>query len=331
MKAMVLEKPAAAETHPLRCRDVPTPQPKPGEVLLQVLACGVCRTDLHIVEGEVPPPSLPLIPGHQVVGKVIALGEGVAREFLGRMVGVGWMAQTCGGCSYCTSNRENLCPHAQFTGLHRSGGYAEFMTARAEFAYPLPQGLSPEHAAPLLCAGIIGYRALRLAGALGPVPVGFWGFGASAHLALQLARYKGAQVYVFTRSAQHQQHAKELGACWVGSPEDAPGGELQAAVIFSPAGEHVPLALRRLAAGATAACAGITMSDLPKMAYELLYRERRLLSVTNATRQDAYELLQLARDIPIRTDVEPMELGKANAALRRVKDSQVKGALVLTP
>lgn len=331
MRAMVLEEPAAAETHPLHCRDLSPPKPAPGEVLLQVLACGVCRTDLHIVEGEVPLPNLPLIPGHQVVGKVIAVGEQVPKELLGRTVGVGWMAQTCGRCSYCMSSRENLCPQAQFTGLHRTGGYADFMTVRADFTYPLPPGLSPEHAAPLLCAGIIGYRALRLAGALEPVPVGFWGFGASAHLALQVARHAGAQVYVFTRSAQHQQHAKELGACWAGRPEDAPGVELQAAVIFSPAGEQVPLALRQVAAGATVACAGITMSDLPKMAYELLYRERRLLSVTNATRQDAQQLLQLAQEIPLRTDVEPMELREANAALLRVKHSQVKGALVLTP
>lgn len=331
MKALVLEKPAAVETKPLRFSEVPMPKPGPGEVLLQVLACGVCRTDLHIVEGEVPNPRLPLIPGHEVVGKVIALGEQAPTELLEQIVGVAWMGQTCGSCNYCTTQRENLCPQAQFTGLHRNGGYGEFMTARADFTYPLDPGLSPEHAAPLLCAGIIGYRALRLAGALRPVPVGFWGFGASAHLALQLARHKGAQVYVFTRSLQHQEHAKKLGACWAGSPEEIPGVELEAAVIFSPAGEQVPLALRQMAPGASLACAGITMSDFPKMAYELLYKERRLLSVANATRQDAHELLQLARDIPIHTDVEPMALEEANTALLRVKHSQVTGALVLVP
>ncbi|MGC8916435.1 MAG: zinc-dependent alcohol dehydrogenase family protein [Thermoanaerobaculum sp.] len=331
MKAMVLESPGAAEAHPLRAEDLPDPKPGAGEVLLHVRACGVCRTDLHTVEGDIPLPRLPLVPGHQIVGEVVAVGAEVDPGLLGKTVGVGWMAGTCGTCAYCRSQRENLCPSAQFTGLHRDGGYAEKVVVRADFAYPLPAYLPPEHAAPLLCAGIIGYRALRLAGALGPGKVGFFGFGASAHVALQVAIHFGAEVFVFTRAPHHREHARSLGAVWAGVPGDDPGVELESAVIFSPAGEHVPLALRHLAPGGTVACAGISMSDIPSFPYDLLYRERRVTSVANATRQDARELLELAATARIHTDVEILPLEGANEALLRVKASQVRGALVLRP
>lgn len=331
MKAMVLHAPAPAESHPLRQEELPEPQPGPGDVVLEVLACGVCRTDLHTVEGDIPLPSLPLVPGHQVVGRVIALGPGVVHPQVGTTVGVGWMGGTCGICGFCQTGRENLCPDAHFTGLHRPGGYAQRMVARADFVYPLPAHLPTEQAAPLLCAGIIGYRALRLAGALGPVKVGFFGFGASAHVGIQVARSFGAQVFVFTRAAHHQEHARQLGATWAGPAEGDPGTSLDCAVVFSPAGEHVPLALRHLAPGGTVACAGITMSDIPGFPYELLYRERRVTSVANATRQDARELLELAAQTGIRTDVELLPLTAANEALLRVKRSQVRGALVLAP
>lgn len=331
MRAMVLEHPGPAEQAPLQLRELPDPTPAPGEVLLRVLACGVCRTDLHTVEGEIPLPAPALIPGHQIVGQVLAVGPGVESDLVGKTVGVGWMGSTCGRCSFCTSGRENLCLEAQFTGLSRPGGYAQLMTADAAFVYPLPAGLAPEEAAPLLCAGIIGYRALRLAGALAPVRVGFFGFGASAHVAIQVARHAGAQVYVFTRAPQHQEHARALGAVWVGNPHQDPGVPLEAAVIFSPAGEHVPLALARLAPGGTVACAGITMSNIPSLPYELLYRERKLCSVANATREDARQLLDLAAKIPISTTVKTLPLEQANEALVRVKHSRVQGALVLLP
>ncbi|MEW5876759.1 MAG: zinc-dependent alcohol dehydrogenase family protein [Acidobacteriota bacterium] len=329
MNAMVLHAPAPAESHPLHLQELSDLQPGPGEVALEVLACGVCRTDLHTVEGDIPLPCLPVVPGHQVVGRVVALGRGVDRALLGAVVGVGWMGGTCGSCSYCQSGRENLCPNAQFTGLHRWGGYAQRMVARADFTYPLPAHLPPEQAAPLLCAGVIGFRALRLAGALAPVKVGFFGFGASAHVALPVALSFGAQVFVFTRAPHHRQHALELGARWAGAPGDSPGTSLDCAVVFSPAGEHVPLALEHLAPGGTVACAGITMSDIPSFPYQLLYRERRITSVANATREDAHDLLKVAAKIGIRTDVECLPLSAANEALLRVKRSQVRGALVL--
>lgn len=331
MNAMVLRAPAAAEENPLRLEELPEPEPGPGEVVLAVRACGVCRTDLHTVEGEIPLPHLPLVPGHQVVGEVVGVGPGVEPSLVGQRVGVGWMAGACGTCAYCRDGRENLCPGAQFTGLHKPGGYAQRMVARADFTYPLPPHLHADQAAPLLCAGVIGYRALRLAGALAPVKVGFFGFGASAHVAIQAARALGAEVFVFTRAPHHREHARELGAAWAGAPNEDPGTPLDCAVVFSPAGEQVPLALSHLAPGGTVACAGITMSDIPSFPYQVLYRERRVTSVANATRQDAQELLELAARVGIRTDVEVLPLEAANEALQRVKHSRVKGALVLRP
>ena len=331
MKAMVLAAPAPAEAGPLAEREVAEGPLAAGEVRVRVLACGVCRTDLHTVEGDLPLPSLPLVPGHQVVGIVEETGAGVARALLGRRVGVAWMADACGACAWCASGRENLCPEARFTGLHRNGGYAERTTARADFAYPLPDAFDDVQAAPLLCAGVIGYRALKLAGALTGGRLGMFGFGASAHVALQIARHAGCEVFVFTRAPRHVEHARSLGAAWAGPPGDAPPAALDHAVIFSPAGEQVPVALERVARGGTVACAGVTMSDVPGFPYSALYHERTLRSVANATRADALELLELAARIGVTTSVEVLPMGRANEALVRVKRSEVRGALVLVP
>jgi propanol-preferring alcohol dehydrogenase len=328
---MVLDRPGPVEGDPLRPGELDDPQAGPGEVVIRVRACAVCRTDLHIVEGEVRPPRLPLVPGHQVVGQVAAIGDGVSPGLLGRRVGLGWMWSACGACELCRRGLENLCADAAFTGLHADGGYAERLRARADFVYALPARFPDEQAAPLLCAGVIGLRALRLAGALDGGTLGIFGFGASAHVAIQVARHRGCEVLVFTRAKRHRRHALSLGASWAGAPGDAAPSVLDHAVIFSPAGEQVPLALAHLAPGGTAACAGITMTDIPGFPYATLYRERTLRSVANATRQDARELLELAEEIPIRTSVEAMPLASANEALRRVKHSLVDGALVLVP
>ncbi len=331
MLAMVLATPRPVEERPLAARQVAMPVPGPGEVLLRVSACGVCRTDLHTVEGDLPLPVLPLVPGHQIVGEVVAAPEGPDQALVGRRVGVAWMAGACGACAFCRQGNENLCPDARFTGLHAWGGYAEHATARADFTYPLPDAFPDDQAAPLLCAGVIGYRALRIAGALSGGRLGVFGFGASAHVAIQVAAHLGAEVYVFTRAPRHRAHAEELGARWVGAPGDTAPVPLDHVVIFSPAGEHVPAALAALRPGGTAACAGVTMSDIPSFPYALLYGERRVASVANATRRDAVELLALAERIPLRTSVESLPLADANEALLRVKRSEVTGALVLRP
>jgi propanol-preferring alcohol dehydrogenase len=331
VQAMVLDRPAAVESRPLAPKVIELPGPGPGEVRLKVAACGVCRTDLHTVEGDLPLPRLPLVPGHQIVGVVDEVGHGVSPRLIGSRVGVGWLAGSCDACDFCRTGRENLCPEAVFTGLHVHGGYAHTAIARADFTYPLPEGFTDEQAAPLLCAGVIGYRALRLAGALAGGRLGIFGFGASAHVAIQVARHAGCEVFVFTRAGRHREHALSLGAVWAGAPSEESPGEIDHAVIFSPAGEQVPEALRRLARGGTVACAGVTMSDLPGFPYALLYHERSVRSVANATRADARELLDLAARIPIATDVEVLPLEDANEALSRVKRSAVTGALVLKP
>lgn len=331
MRAMVLVRPAPIEQEPLAALELPPPTPRPGEVAIAVEACGVCRTDLHTVEGELPARSLPLVPGHQIVGRVAATGPGVPASLAGARVGVAWLASACGGCRYCRSGRENLCPDATFTGLHRDGGYAEVAVALADFVYPLPAALPAASAAPLLCAGVIGLRALRLAGALDGGVLGMFGFGASAHVAIQIARHAGCEVAVFSRAERHRRHALTLGASWAGAPEDDPPHALDRAIIFSPAGEQIPRALAAVAPGGTVVCAGVTMSDLPSMPYSLVYSERRLTSVANATRQDARDLLELAAAIPIRTTTEALPLADANTALRRVKHSHAEGALVLVP
>lgn len=330
MRAMVLDKPAPAENAPLVARVLPRPRPVRGEVLVRVEACGVCRTDLHTVEGEIHLPLLPVVPGHQVVG-VIEGGHTSGEARVGSRVGLAWMWGACGECAACAAGRENLCERAQFTGCHTNGGYAEYVRARSDYVYPLPSDVRAENLAPLLCAGVVGYRALRLAGALGGGRLGVFGFGASAHIAIQVARHAGCEVYVFSRAERHLEHARQLGARWVGPPTATPPEKLDTAVIFSPAGEHVLAALTATTAGGTVACAGVTMSDIPAFPYSLLSRERRLVSVANATRADARELLDIAPRIPIVTSVEAMPLEQANQALLRVKRSQVTGSLILVP
>jgi propanol-preferring alcohol dehydrogenase len=329
MQAMILQEAKPAEENPLARAELPQPVPGPGQVRLQVQACGVCHTDLHLVEGELALPRLPIVPGHQIVGTVDALGEGVNNFALGDRAGVPWLYSTCGQCDYCRRGQENLCDDAQFTGQHSDGGFAEYMVVPASFAYPLPEELGAEQIAPLLCAGIIGYRSLRLSEIQPGGRLGLYGFGASAHVTIQVARHWGCQVYVFTRSAQHQRHALELGAAWAGQAQDNPPAELDSAITFAPAGWLVPEALRVLRKGGTLAINAIHMSPIPEMPYHLIYGERTVRSVANSTRQDAQELLHLAAAIPIHTDVELYPLTKANTVLQRLKQAKVQGAAVL--
>lgn len=326
---MVLHQPRLAEERPLELLEVPEPTPGPGEIRLRVRACGVCHTDLHTVEGDLRLPKLPLIPGHEIVGEIDGLGEGVAGFGIGERVGVPWLYSACGECDFCRRGLENLCPNARFTGLHVDGGYAQYAIVPKEFAYPLPEGFSDERAAPLLCAGIVGYRAFSLSGATSGERVGLYGFGASAHLVIQVALHLGCEIYVFTRQKEHQRLAWELGAAWVGEAQDEPPHKLERAIIFAPAGWIVPEALRVLQPGGTVVLAGIHMSPIPKLAYELLYQERVVRSVANMTRQDAREFLNLAADIPIKTEVETFPLALANEALLGLKRSEIRGAAVL--
>ncbi len=330
MLAMQLLAPWSVDANdPLVVSELPEPEPGPGQLLLTVRACGVCHTDLHTVEGELALPHLPLTPGHQVVGEVKALGAGVTRFRVGDRVGVAWVHATCGVCRFCRCGQENLCEQAQFTGLHVPGGYAGAMLAAADFTFALPDGFADEQAAPLLCAGVIGYRALRLSQVQPGQRLGLFGFGASAHITIQVARRRGCEVFVFTRSAAHQAHATALGAVWTGSPLATPPHKLDAAINFTPSGAVTLEALRVLERGGTVAVAGIHSSAIPSFDYNLLYGERQLRSVTNATRQDAEELLALAAQIPLQTDVEVFTLLEANQALRRLKRSQITGAAVL--
>jgi len=311
-------------------RDLPLPEPGAEEIRLRVRACGVCHTDLHTVEGDLLLPKLPVVPGHQVVGIVDAVGEGVRRFTIGQRVGVPWLYRTCGTCEFCQRGMENLCRQARFTGLHADGGYAEAMVVHQDFAYPIPEIFSDERAAPLLCAGIIGYRALRLSGVRPGERLGMWGFGASAHITLQIARHWGCEVYVFTRGERHRQLAKELGAAWVGSAKDNPPAPVHGGIIFAPAGELVPEALRVLERGGTLALAGVTMTPIPELDYDrLLYWERAVRSVANFTRQDAAEFLQLAAEVPVRTTVQTFPLEAANEALLALKEGRINGAGVL--
>jgi len=328
MKAMVLERIAPIEQSPLCATELSDPRPAAGEISIEVEACGVCRTDLHIVEGEVSA-RLPIVPGHQVAGRVVECGAGVERIRPGDLVGVGWLSWTCGECLFCRSERENLCSRALFTGRDRDGGYAERMTAPERAAYRLPATFTAGEAAPLLCAGVIGYRTFRLSGARPGARLGLFGFGASAHLVLQVARNEGCEVFVFTREAHHRELAREMGAVWAGSTADDPGVPLDAAAIFAPAGEIVPLALERLDRGATLAVNAIHMSPIPSFDYEKLYGERVVRSVMNYTRRDAEEFLELAAGIPIRAETVFFGLEEANEALRRVKRGEIRGAAVL--
>ncbi|MDH7485760.1 MAG: zinc-dependent alcohol dehydrogenase family protein [Anaerolineae bacterium] len=340
MKAMVLKAPRPVEENPLELTELPLPEPGADEVRIEVLACGVCHTDLHTVEGELPLPSrgarpcAPIVPGHQIVGVVESMGANVSRFRPGQRVGVTWLYSSCGECDYCRRGLENLCDSARFTGLHADGGYAKYMVVPAAYAFPIPPSIPDVQAAPLLCAGVIGYRSLRLCevGAHGRAPgqrLGLYGFGASAHVTIQVARHWGCQVYVFTRSEEHRQHALELGAEWVGGAEDEPPAPMDASITFAPAGWIVPRALARLRKGGTLAINAIHMSPIPEMDYSLIYGERTVRSVANLTRRDAEELLQLAAEIPIHTDVELYPLEEANAVLQRLKRAEVRGAAVL--
>jgi propanol-preferring alcohol dehydrogenase len=294
-----------------------------------VHACGVCHTDLHEVEGELALPRLPVIPGHQIVGIVDKVGAGVTRFREGDRAGVPWLYSTCRECDFCLGGQENLCEQARFTGLHVDGGYAEYFVAPAAFAFPLPAGFSDLEAAPLLCAGIIGYRALRLSEIRPGEKLGLYGFGASAHVTIQVARHWGCEVYVFTRSREHRQLARELGAVWTGPSGSDPGARMDSSVIFAPAGALVPPALGALRKGGTLALAGIHMTPIPQMDYSLIYGERTLRSVANSTREDAEQLLRLAAEIPIHTQVETFPLEEANSVLQMLKRSEIRGAAVL--
>jgi alcohol dehydrogenase, propanol-preferring len=322
---MALER----QREPLRLAELPDPEPGPGQVLLSVATCGVCRTDLHIVDGELSEPKLPLVPGHQIVGTVSGMGEGADRFAVGDRVGVPWLGWTCGECRYCTSGRENLCDRARFTGYDVDGGYAELAVADERFCFPIPTSLSDERAAPLLCAGLIGYRAMRLVG--DAARLGLYGFGASAHILCQLAVHQGRRVFAFTREGDEegQRFARDLGAEWAGASGDVPPEELDGAIVFAPVGSLMTAALRVSAKGARIVSAGIHMSDIPSFPYEELWGERTLGSVANLTRRDGEELLALAPQVPVRTEVTIHSLEAANEAIDSIRSGSLKGAAVL--
>jgi propanol-preferring alcohol dehydrogenase len=329
MKAMLLEQTQSIEHNPLKMAEVPQPVPGTGEVLLRVSACGVCHTDLHTAEGDLHLPKLPIIPGHQVVGRVEARGPHANRFAVRERLGVTWFFSSCGDCPFCSQGRENLCPNARFTGFHVDGGYAQYMVVPERSAFPIPEVFSDEEATPLLCGGVIGYRALRLSEIRPGGKLGLYGFGNSAHVVIQIAVRRECRVHVFTRSRGHQELARELGAVWVGTPEDTPAESMDASIIFAPAGPLVPRALQTLSKGGTLALAGITMTPIPQMDYNLIYGERTVRSVANTTRRDAEELLREAAEVPIRTVVETFPLEDANQVLRMMKESRLRGGSVL--
>ncbi|HEX9741868.1 MAG TPA: zinc-dependent alcohol dehydrogenase family protein [Nitrospiraceae bacterium] len=331
MKAMVLDHSSDAGTGPLRLRDMPAPEPDAGQVRVRVRVCGVCRTDLHIVEGDLPLVKRPIIPGHETVGIVDRTGAGVRSVKEGDRVGIAWLQGTCGHCEFCLSGRENLCTGAVFSGYHVDGGYAEYALAAEAFTYPIPPVFSDDEAAPLLCAGIIGYRALRLSGVQPGQRLGMYGFGASAHVTIQVAKHWGCAVYVCSLREEHRALARELGAAWVGAATDRPPEKLHGAIVFAPAGEIVIPALRALERGGTVALAGIHMTPIPAIDYDRdLFGERTIRSVTANTRQDGLDLLREAAAIPIRTRTQRFKLEEANEALQRLKAGTIQGAAVLT-
>jgi propanol-preferring alcohol dehydrogenase len=327
MRAMVLMQPHT----PLQMQVVPKPIPAKQQVQVRVLACGICRTDLHVLDGELPHPKLPLIPGHQIVGEVTALGAGATRWCIGEVIGIPWLSGSCGCCRFCKEGRENLCDAARYTGYQSDGGFAEYAVAREDYCFAIPAGYSAEQAAPLLCAGLIGYRAYRMAGS-GEV-LGLYGFGAAAHLLIQVARFEGRRVFAFTRSGDGaaQQFALQLGAEWAGDSSGAPPELLDAAIIFAPAGELVPAALRVLQKGGRVICAGIHMSDIPQFSYDLLWGERSICSVANLTRRDGEEFLPLAAQIPIHTHITRYALSDVNRALADLRAGNFTGAAVVVP
>jgi alcohol dehydrogenase, propanol-preferring len=327
MRAMVLTEIG----QPLQPVEMTVPTPGPGQVLVHVSACAVCRTDLHVVDGELPNPRLPLVPGHEIVGRAAELGAGVTRFRRDDRIGIPWLGWTCGTCPFCLAGRENLCDAALFTGYTRDGGYAEYTVADERFCFPIPEGYRDAEAAPLLCAGLIGYRSLVKAG--DARRLGLYGFGAAAHIVAQVARHQGRDVFAFTRpgDAEAQRFATSLGAVWAGDSTASPPVSLDAAIIFAPAGSLVPQALQSVAKGGTVVCGGIHMSDIPSFPYSLLWAERTLCSVANLTRRDAEEFLALAPRVPVRTQIEQFPLSEANEALRRLRHGQLQGAAVLVP
>ena len=330
MQAMVLKKPDKIEENPLQFQEFPHPKIGLKDILVRVQACGICHTDLHTVEGELPLPKSPLIPGHQIVGIVEKKGTEVKRFNLGDRAGIAWLNSTCGRCEFCRSGGENLCEQAKFTGYHSNGGYAEYTAISENFAYAVPETFSPTGAAPLLCAGIIGYRALRLSEIKPGQRLGLYGFGASAHIVIQIALFWKCEVFVFTRSPEHQKLALDLGAVWAGKAEQIPEKKLHSSIIFAPAGELVPHALKALNHGGTLALAGIYMTPIPQLDYmQHLYFEKTLRSVANSTRKDGEELLKLASEIPIRTQVTVFPLREANRALQLLKQGKINGAGML--
>jgi propanol-preferring alcohol dehydrogenase len=327
MRAMIFDTPRQS----LRLIDLPALKPAPTQVLVRVAACAVCRTDLHVVDGELPKPKRPLVPGHEIVGVVAEKGKDVQRFKIGDRVGIPWLGWTCGECDFCRSGRENLCDQARFTGYTLDGGYAEFAVADERFCFPIPKKYSDVEAAPLLCAGLIGYRSLTKTG--NAKRLGIYGFGAAAHIVAQIAKFQGREVYAFTRrgDAAAQAFAKSLGAVWAGDSETPPPVPLDAAIIFAPAGELVPLALKAVAKGGTVICGGIHMSDIPAFPYDLLWQERTVCSVANLTRRDGEEFFALAPRVPVRTTVQTFPLAEANEALTRLRTGKLQGAAVLVP
>ena len=327
MKAMLLEAPKTA----LKLVELPTPRPGRGQLLIKVRACGVCRTDLHVVDGELARGKLPIVPGHEIVGTVVELGAGVERFAIGERVGVPWLGSTCGRCGYCSSARENLCDAARFTGYHLDGGYAEYTVADHRYCFAMPKEYDDAAAAPLLCAGLIGYRSLVMAG--DAKRLGIYGFGAAAHIVAQVARHQGRRLFAFSRpgDTEAQRFARDLGAEWTGDPTVQPPEALDAAIIFAPVGPLVVAALRATAKGGTVVCAGIHMSDIPAFPYEILWGERVVRSVANLTRRDGEEFLALAPKVPVKTSVEILRLDQANEALSRLREGRITGAAVLVP
>jgi len=324
---MILEAPR----QPLHVVDIPAPKPDATQVLVKVAACAVCRTDLHVMDGELPKPKLPLVPGHEIVGIVVKKGKDVQRFKIGDRVGIPWLGWTCGECEFCRSERENLCDRARFTGYTLDGGYAEFMVADERFCFPIPKNYSDAEAAPLLCAGLIGYRSLAKTG--NAKRLGIYGFGAAAHIVAQIARFQGREIFAFTRRSdlEAQAFAKSLGAVWAGDSEAPPPTPLDAAIIFAPVGPLVPLALRAVAKGGIVVCGGIHMSNIPSFPYDLLWQERTLCSVANLTRHDGEEFFALAPRVPVRTTIQMFPLTEANAVLSRLRSGQIHGAAVLVP
>ena len=330
MRAMAVHTPGPIETNPLSLVEVAQPEPGPGEILVRVKSCGVCRTDLHVAEGDLKPKHPRIVPGHEVVGVVESMGAGCRRFKPGARAGIAWLRETCGVCAYCRRGRENLCPNAHFTGWDHDGGYAEFATVFEDFAYPIPDSISDENAAPLLCAGIIGFRAIKRAEVRPGATVGLYGFGGSAHLAIQVLKYWGCRVFVMSRGGIHQELAKDLGAQWVGSAEERPPAPLDAAILFAPAGNLVLPAMEALDRGGILAIAGIYLTPVPTLDYERhLFYEKEIRSVTANTRADGEEFLKIAGKIPIRTHTVPMALEDANRALNMLKHDELKGAAVL--